>query len=367
MKYFWIILFLVILLLELTYAMYRTWVILPSTVTVKRCVMICMALCMLLFFLNFFVSDKLPWPAAVTMYEAGNSTLFILLYLVILYAVLDLCRLVGIVPDSFMQSSMRGTVFVAVVMVCVFTYGYFNYMHKQRVELNVTTDKPLARPLKIVIVSDLHLGYHNRIDEFDRWIKLINAEKPDMVLIGGDIIDGSIRAVRHQPFAQAFHKIKAPVYACLGNHEYISGIREARKFYADAGIHLLVDSSATACGITVTGRDDRSNLMRRSVSVLTGLTEKKGLYTILLDHQPYNLDHSEGLVDFQFSGHTHYGQMWPISWIEDAIYEDAFGPLKKSNTDYYVSSGLGIWGAKFRVGTRSEYVVLTVKPKEAAR
>jgi hypothetical protein len=49
--------------------------------------------------------------------------------------------------------------------------------------------------------------------------------------------------------------------------------------------------------------------------------------------------------------------VWPISWITDAVYEDAFGPLQKSGTQYYVSSGIGIWGGKFRIGTRSEYIV----------
>jgi predicted MPP superfamily phosphohydrolase len=66
-------------------------------------------------------------------------------------------------------------------------------------------------------------------------------------------------------------------------------------------------------------------------------------------------------VDFQFSGHTHYGQVWPISWIEDAIYECAYGSLTKGNTRIYVSSGIGIWGGKFRIGTQSEYVVLMLK------
>lgn len=88
----------------------------------------------------------------------------------------------------------------------------------------------------------------------------------------------------------------------------------------------------------------------------------QGYYTILLDHQPYNLSEAEKQgVDFQLSGHTHYGQVWPIGWIEDAIYENAYGPLQKGNTQYYVSSGIGIWGGKFRIGSQSEYVVGKIK------
>ena len=85
-------------------------------------------------------------------------------------------------------------------------------------------------------------------------------------------------------------------------------------------------------------------------------------FLILLDHQPYHLEQAERQhIDFQFSGHTHHGQVWPISWITESIYECAFGAHKRGHTNYYVSSGLGIWGGKFRIGTRSEYVVLNLQ------
>ena len=66
-------------------------------------------------------------------------------------------------------------------------------------------------------------------------------------------------------------------------------------------------------------------------------------------------------IDFQLSGHTHRGQVWPISWITDAIYECSWGIHQRGNTHYYISSGLGIWGGKFRIGTQSEYVVTTLR------
>ena len=87
-------------------------------------------------------------------------------------------------------------------------------------------------------------------------------------------------------------------------------------------------------------------------------------FFLLLDHQPYHLEEAEqNGIDFQFSGHTHHGQVWPVSWITDALYEKAYGSLQKGNTRYYISSGMGIWGGKFRIGTQSEYVVLTIEHK----
>ena len=86
-------------------------------------------------------------------------------------------------------------------------------------------------------------------------------------------------------------------------------------------------------------------------------------YLILLDHQPYHLEQAEREgIDFQFSGHTHHGQVWPVSWMTDMMYECAFGSYQRGATSYYVSSGMGIWGGKFRIGTRSEYLVLTIEP-----
>ena len=223
------------------------------------------------------------------------------------------------------------------------------------------TSEKVSKPVKLVMMSDLHLGYHNRRDELHRWVDMINSEKPDLVLIAGDIIDGSMRPLKEQKMYEEFRRIKAPIYACIGNHEYYSGESGAQQFYQDAGIHLLQDSVAVIGDFCIIGRDDRTNIHRDSLEVImkkANLTK----YCILLDHQPYHLEQAEHHhVDFQFSGHTHHGQVWPISWITESIYECAFGPYKKGHTDYYISSGLGIWGGKFRIGTRSEYVVVTIR------
>jgi predicted MPP superfamily phosphohydrolase len=200
--------------------------------------------------------------------------------------------------------------------------------------------------------------------ELARWIDLVNAEKPDLVLIAGDIIDMSMRPLVEENMAEELRRIEAPVYACLGNHEYYSGEPEAQRFYQEAGIHLLRDTSAVVGDLCLLGRDDRSNLGRKDVAAIVRDADMQK-YTILLDHQPYHLERTERAgIDFQFSGHTHHGQVWPISWITDAIYECAFGPHQRGNTRYYVSSGIGIWGGKFRIGTRSEYVVATLDNQE---
>lgn len=359
----WFLLFLVLPVAGLAYIIWHAWQILPWSVAGKIAVVMMIVLAAGCLFFNFTVGlDGLPLWLARFMYDVGTSSLIVTLYAVMLFLLLDLGMLCRIVPHSFMHGSIMGSVSVAVVLAGLFVYGNINYRHKERRELELRAAQPLSSPLRVVMMSDMHLGYHNTRADLAQWIDLINSESPDAVLICGDIIDNSVRPLVMEDMAAEFRRLEVPVYACPGNHEYYSGFAAAMEFFNNAGIKMLRDTSAVIGGeVTIIGRDDRSNKGRKSVAALVAAAPQTK-YTILLDHQPYHLDRAEKAgIDLQFSGHTHYGQVWPVNWIEDAIYENAYGLLTKGNTRFYVSSGMGIWGGKFRIGTRSEYVVATLQ------
>ncbi len=360
MKY--ILFALLLLLLLLTgYVAWRTYCILPLANGWKLLIISIYTLSFCCIFINFGLKGRLSMGLATCSYELGNSWLIFFLYALLFFVLLDLGRAVRLVPSSFLHNSWAGTLTVFGIVAVLLVYGGIHYNHKYRIPLEIETEKPLDRPITIVLASDLHAGYHNRRKEVGRWVDIINAEKPDLVLIAGDIIDISVRPLLEGGFAEEFHRLNAPVYACLGNHEYISGDEKARQFFSDAGIHLLKDSAVQAEGIRIIGRDDRSNPCR---AALWEIAPPDSLFTILLDHQPYNLEEAEEAgIDFQFSGHTHHGQIWPGNWLTDLMYECAYGNHQRGDTRYYVSSGLGIWGGKFRIGTRSEYVVLRLVNK----
>ena len=396
------IIFFVLPIVGLSYVLWHIWQMLPWSNPWRWTAVGIALACFLTMFLGFSGAiERMPLDVASVVYEIGNSAIFVLLYLVMIFLVLDLGRAVHLIPKAWLFGNGYTSLGVFAVMLAIFGYGNAYYYNKVRQPLEIKTDKVISleedsmdaqgndsmedaendslrsfgkKVTKIVLLSDLHLGYHNRRSEFKKWVDLINAEHPDLILIGGDIIDSSVRPLLEENVTEEFHCLKAPVYACLGNHEYYSGEPKAQQFYRDAGIHLLRDSVAKIGNIAIIGRDDRSNPHRKSIAEIIGQAErnrsltmvsdkkKRKEFTILLDHQPYHLEEAEqNGIDFQFSGHTHHGQVWPISWITDAIYEDAFGPLRKGDTQYYVSSGMGIWGGKFRIGTRSEYVVLTLQ------
>ena len=313
------------------------------------------------FFVGFFTMERFPVKVATVLYEVGTTWLIVFLYLLIIFILSDVASLLHLLPKSFLKDNIAGLLTVFGVMIIVMMLGAFQYHHKYREEITINTTKPIEKPLTIVLASDLHIGYHNRKTELARWVNLINAEKPDLVLICGDIIDRSLRPVLEDNYAEEFLRIQAPVYTVLGNHEYFSNVAQAERFFKEAGIVLLKDSVAHFKGIDIIGRNDRTAHHRAS---LKDLAEGLEGFTILLDHQPYHLEEAEQAgIDFQFSGHTHRGQVWPVSWITDAMYEKSWGHHQRAGTLYYISSGLGIWGPKVRIGTRSEYLVLHLKEK----
>lgn len=312
-------------------------------------------------FVGIAFLERIPVKAATVLYEVGNTWMIAFLYLLIVFILADLASLCHLLPKTLLKDSVPGLLSTIGIVAAVMILGNLHYHHKYREELTITTEKPLEKPLTIVLASDLHIGYHNRKPELARWVDLVNAEKPDLVLIGGDIVDRSLRPILEGNYGEEFRRLDAPVWTVFGNHEYYSGAEQAEQFFHDAGIGLLKDSVAHFKGVDVIGRNDRSYPGRAALADLADGLEG---FTLVLDHQPSQLEEAEEAgIDFQFSGHTHRGQIWPVSWVTDALFEKSWGYLRKGNTQYYVSSGLGIWGAKIRVGTRSEYLVLKLSGK----
>ncbi len=317
------------------------------------------------------------WPVKVN--TALSPILIIYLYSLISFLILDIGRLIKLIPEDLAVSSATGSTVLFGAIAIILTIGAINYRTKHRESIELTTEKHIGKPLKIVMASDLHLGYNNSRKTLSKWIDMINAEHPDLVIFGGDIIDVSTVPLFEDNFAEEFRRLEAPAYAAFGNHEFISGVEGSMKFYRDAGITILRDTSVHAKGITLIGRDDlyanhmagrdhaaqaTAVMLRKSIAELTECVDSSE-FTILIDHQPYHLEEAEAAnIDFQFSGHTHRGQVWPISLVTDFMYEKSWGFHQRGATCYYISSGLGIWGPKFRIGSRSEYIVLTITSGE---
>lgn len=353
---------LILFLLGQAYVSWRTFKILPFPIWGKVLVVVLMLMALLSLvwrFVRMFQGiSNLQFDTL--LYNVGTSWLIVMLYLLLIYLIMDIGVLTRIIPKGFNHDSVKASALVFGAVLALVAFGYVHYNSKKKVELTLTTSKSLPKPLKVVMMSDMHLGYHIDKNEFSGWVDMINAEAPDLILIAGDIVDISLHPVNDQKMEEEFRRFKAPVYACFGNHDHFSNPTDVERFFKKAGIHLLKDSATTVAGINIVGRDDRMNGHRATLHSIMKSVDKSR-YTILLDHQPYHLEQAEREgVDFQFSGHTHEGQVWPISLVTGAMYEKDHGCHQRGDTQYYISSGIGIWGGKFRIGTSSEYVVVTI-------
>ena len=306
---------------------------------------------------------KMPVFLSHAMYEVGTGWLIFTLYMVLFLLAFDLLKLCR-VPFNY------GFILSLIFTVVLLGYGYYNYRHPKTNIINIALDKPLAddaKPVKIVAVSDLHLGNGTGKTALKRYVKMINEQNPDLILIAGDLIDNSVVPLYTENMMEELSELKAPlgIYMVPGNHEYISGIKASARFIQDTPIQLLRDSVVTLPnGMQLIGRDDRSNTARRSLQELMAGIDKSNPI-ILLDHQPYKLTESEAAgVDLQFSGHTHRGQVCPMNWVTDHIYEQSHGYRQWGNSHIYVSSGLSLWGPPFRIGTESDMAVFHLSTKK---
>ncbi|WHT40010.1 metallophosphoesterase [Myroides sp. mNGS23_01] len=322
--------------------------------------------------LFFAFRKRVSVPKAAILYKVGTGWLMLIIYSFLLALLSDLLLFgIGDFIDKWTQAWIRldqlQAWFIVLGTIGIAWIGNINYYRKKVVHLDLETEKPLHQPLKLVVLSDLHLGHAISRKELKRWVTFINEQEADLVLFAGDIIDNSLLPLTYYKLDELLSQIKSKhgVYACLGNHEYLANVEMSLAFLAKANITVLRDEVVNLIGgqLQLIGRDDKSNPHRKSLVELVQPDPTK--IQFVLDHQPYALEAAEAQqVDFQFSGHTHRGQVWPFSWVTDYLFEQSHGYVKKGNTQYYISSGLGIWGGRYRIGTQSEYVVVTLKTKD---
>jgi predicted MPP superfamily phosphohydrolase len=322
----------------------------------------------LIFFAGMFFESKFPIGAVSVMQHIGGTWLCSLLYFVPIVLAIDIVCLINkfvpfihrIFSGNPQTISLYAFFFVAGTVAVIFAYGVIRFNNPSVATPDFKTDKQINRAPKIVIASDLHLGYTIGSNKLNDFVEFINRQNPDIVLLCGDIFDRSARPVESKNMLSKLKEIKAPlgVYAVPGNHEYYGDREKAFHYLSDVFV-LLRDSVARPTDdIYIVGRDDRSNKKRKPLKEIMSKISPDKLI-ILLDHQPQHLEEAqEAGVDFQFSGHTHNGQVWPINIIASKLYEKSYGYLRKGNTQYYITSGLGLWGAHLRIGSRSEIVVL---------
>ena len=363
MIYLFILLFLGVLFGANAYIYVRLIHTLPILSTaVKILIGVCMAIATCGVFLSIALrSSGLPAVLSRGLFQVGSVWLVFLLYMVLTLLVVDAIAWVGLrIPYRFWISLM--------LCLTVLVVGHYRYKHLKVnvVPLSFEKECTLVKPLTIVAVSDVHLGEGSGCKALARYVDLINAQHPDVIVIAGDLVDNSVGPLYRDHMADELARLSAPhgIFMVPGNHEYISGIEEVEQFLKSTPITLLRDSVMTLPGdIQLIGRDDKSNPTRVSLDTLMAYADVTRPI-IVLDHQPYGVAKADSLgVDLLFCGHTHRGQVWPLTWVTDRLFEQSHGYRRWTHSHVYVSQGLSLWGPPFRIGSDSELVVFKVGAK----
>lgn len=366
---FFAIIFSITLLLNF-YVVLRGWQALLAVPAFKVYYLITMIVLFMLMIVSMSFSNLIPMPWAKYLSFAGFSYMVLFIYLLFSFLIVDVIRIfnhfIHFFPGGMTTFRFWALVGSLGVIIVAMVVGNYKFNHPEIVRLDIQSEKPLQnKKIKIVAVSDIHLGISIDKVRLKKYVAMINAQQPDIVLLGGDVSDRSMRPVVNQHMDEEFRSIKAPlgVFAINGNHEHYAESPDATaKYLISSGINVLRDETRLVdSSLYLVGRDDRTNPNRMPLSKL--IEKCDGTKPIiLLDHQPFQLEEAQqNNVDFQFSGHTHNGQFFPGMLLVKGMYELAYGFMKKGKTNYYVSSGLGLWGPQYRIGTQSELVVINFK------
>jgi len=353
-----------------SYVVVRGWQALPPVSVVRPVFLITMILLFVAMFVGMIFGTSMTHVVGKAISLVGFTYVIVFIYLFLSFLIVDLVRLsnyfIHFAPSGMATFRLWALIVTVGITGISLIIGNIKFKHPEIVTLNLTSEKPLQdKTLKIVVASDIHLGVTIDKKRLQTYVKMINDQHADIVLLAGDISDRPMKPVIEQHMDEEFRSIKATkgVFAINGNHEHYAETPTATADYLkSAGIIVLRDEVCLIdSSFYIVGREDRSNSNRKSLKeIVNGLNKSKLL--ILMDHQPFHLDEAENNgIDLQISGHTHNGQFFPGNLFLKSMYEHGYGYLKKGKTQYYVSSGLGLWGPQYRIGTRSELVVINFK------
>jgi predicted MPP superfamily phosphohydrolase len=258
---------------------------------------------------------------------------------------------------------------VAVSPVGVFAYGAaVGKEHYEIVEHTMILPRlsPRLHGLRIVQLTDIHVGNFMKQDKLERYVRVVNNLQPDIVALTGDFIGSSPHFI--PACAAALEKIEARegVFACLGNHDYWVGARGVAEALEGAGVRVLRNEAQAltlkGAALNIAGVDDpwRGNPdFDRALSMIDA-----NVPTVMLCHQPDLFPESvQRAVDLMLSGHYHGGQV-TLQFMgmkvspAHLISEFVEGHYRQGPSQLYVSRGIGITGPPVRLNAPPEITLL---------
>lgn len=249
---------------------------------------------------------------------------------------------------------------VPIAAVLITFYAFYNAVDYKVTSYEISINKTSSvRSLEIVMVSDLHVGTSVTKKQLVKISEMVEELSPDIFLICGDIFDHASYDEIMRFSAETLGSIKTPygTYFVTGNHEYYLGdISKLLSYFEGTEIKVLQDEMLSIEDIYLAGRKDIREGNRAPLSqILYGADKSRPI--IVMDHQPNAIDEAiENHVDFQLSGHTHNGQLFPFNYIAGLANHTHYGLHEEGEFKAVISSGAGTWKYPIRTGSSSEIV-----------
>lgn len=309
----------------------------------------------------------------------GKMFMAVTIHMLVLFFISDILLLVFKIPRlkkynpqklKFYKPAYSGLVFILALIISI--AGLINASNPVIKKYQVSFDGKSYENTKIMFVSDLHINSSNSKTVFSALNNAFINEKPDIVIVGGDICDSSTDKESFDECVKLLGEFSnsVPVLFVYGNHD-IMGADGFDSSYigsklSSQGVKVLCDNSFYFRGITFYGRNDifseRNGSKRAFTKEICRNAEKNA--TVIIDHQPKDLKELGGLgADMTLSGHTHNGQIFPVSQLCSiiGINEMQYGKKQFGSNTAIVSSGIGTWGMNVRTSGKSEIVIIDVK------
>ncbi len=232
----------------------------------------------------------------------------------------------------------------------------------------------LKQEIKAALLTDIHIGHFWGAKTLQKVVDKTNAQNPDVIFITGDLFDGRIRL--SEASLSPLQGLNAPVYFVEGNHDGYSGAQEIKQKLRQISVRVLENEIAQFSELQIIGlnymsaddesfnmhaSEDRANI-KNTLNKLNILPDKP---TVMLHHSPEGIKYANlHGVDLYLAGHTHAGQIFPITFIAKAMFDYNQGLHNYNDTQIYVSQGVGTFGPPMRIGTISEITILNLKPEK---
>lgn len=247
------------------------------------------------------------------------------------------------------------------VMGIVFFVSLWGAIAGPRIK-RIAVSVPHAPKMKIALLSDSHLGMGVSLNRFDKALKKMENENPDVLFVLGDVFE---YGPNKEAYAARLAKVRPPlgVWGVFGNHEYYTGYENSLQFYKDAKITLLQNElSVLENGVQVAGvKDIRTARVTKAdlQELLTQADKEKTL--VLLSHTPlYAEEAAAGGSSLMFSGHTHNGQIFPFNGLVRLQFPRVYGLHEVEKMKFYITSGMFYWGIPLRFLAPAEIPIIEV-------